>query len=64
MKTIILTKPSDDNNNQFMPLPTLTCLRCGYTWIPREEKPKQCPNCKSPKWDEKPNDKEKEHEPS
>ena len=34
-------------------LPTLTCKRCGHTWIPRStNKPKNCPNpkCKSPYW--------------
>ncbi len=35
-------------------LPTLKCLRCGYTWFPRStEPPKVCANkeCKSPYWD-------------
>lgn len=33
-------------------IPTLTCLRCNHTWIPRQSKPpKNCPNCKSPYWD-------------
>jgi predicted Zn-ribbon and HTH transcriptional regulator len=28
------------------------CKRCGYVWIPRtENKPKECPACKSYKWD-------------
>ncbi len=37
------------------------CLRCGYEWIPRVnmrqlkekivDKPRICPNCKSPYWD-------------
>ena len=31
-------------------LSTLTCLRCGATWIPRVEAPKRCPSCKSPYW--------------
>lgn len=26
------------------------CLRCGYEWIFRVEKPKRCPQCISPKW--------------
>lgn len=26
------------------------CLRCGYTWIPRTEKPKACPSCQSRIW--------------
>lgn len=29
------------------------CKRCGYEWEARiEGKPRQCPYCKSPKWDE------------
>jgi len=34
---------------------TLTCLRCGYEWQPRltKSKPRQCPFCKSMKWDVK-----------
>ena len=29
------------------------CSRCGNKWLPRneEEKPVQCPKCKSPYWD-------------
>lgn len=41
-------------NNKQYDLPTLKCLRCGHTWIPRTpKKPKVCPNpkCKSPYWD-------------
>ena len=37
-------------------LPTLTCLRCGYSWFPRSTQlPKVCPNrkCKSPYWNRK-----------
>ncbi len=31
----------------------LTCLRCGWTWVPRiEGRPKCCNGCKSPRWDE------------
>jgi len=27
------------------------CIKCKYEWIPRtEEKPKECPKCKSRKW--------------
>jgi hypothetical protein len=26
--------------------------RCGHEWLPRgDEKPRVCPNCKSPNWD-------------
>ena len=28
------------------------CKRCGYYWETRTPaKPRQCPHCKSPKWD-------------
>lgn len=30
------------------------CLRCGWEWLPRTEKPIMCPACKSRKWEEKP----------
>ncbi len=39
-----------------MKLPTLTCLKCNYTWIRRLEKlPRCCPNkkCQSPYWQTK-----------
>lgn len=29
----------------------LHCAKCGYGWIPKTEAPRQCPNCKSMKWD-------------
>ncbi len=33
-------------------LPHLQCLRCGHEWMPRsEERPGNCPKCKSPYWD-------------
>ena len=25
---------------------TVTCDRCGYTWMPRVENPKSCPKCR------------------
>jgi predicted Zn-ribbon and HTH transcriptional regulator len=31
-------------------LPTLKCKRCGAEWIPRQVTPKQCPVCKSYRW--------------
>ena len=32
-------------------LPSLTCLRCTHTWIPRKPvEPKFCPKCRSPYW--------------
>lgn len=29
------------------------CKKCGYEWYPRDPKinPKECPNCKSRRWD-------------
>ena len=39
------------------------CTHCGYRWEQRldaHRKPRQCPYCKSPKWDER---KAKEPEP-
>ena len=42
-----------------MQLPRLKCKRCGYTWVPRiETKPKTCPNCKNPNWDEERSERE------
>lgn len=32
-------------------LPTLTCTRCGHTWLQRVAAPKLCAKCKSPYWD-------------
>ncbi|MFH1031371.1 MAG: hypothetical protein V1767_02235 [Chloroflexota bacterium] len=33
-------------------LPSLKCLRCEHTWIPRQPAPpKVCPHCNSPYWD-------------
>jgi len=35
-------------------LPTLKCIRCNHTWIPRLTKyPKVCPHCNSPYWNKK-----------
>lgn len=33
-------------------LPHLTCLRCGHTWVPRQQVTHVCPNpkCHSPYW--------------
>ena len=28
------------------------CKRCGHAWVPRKDnRPKQCPGCRSPYWD-------------
>lgn len=26
------------------------CVRCGFNWVSRLEKPRYCPNCKTPRW--------------
>ena len=37
--------------NEELNIPTLKCLRCGHTCIPRRPvKPKLCPRCTSPYW--------------
>lgn len=30
--------------------PRLTCLRCGYEWVPRKVVPIACPRCKRYDW--------------
>jgi predicted Zn-ribbon and HTH transcriptional regulator len=30
---------------------SLECQRCGYKWIPRQIDVRQCPKCKSARWD-------------
>lgn len=30
----------------------LTCQRCRHEWVPRGEDVRQCPKCKSARWDE------------
>ena len=32
-------------------VPKLTCLRCDHEWVPRTEDVRQCPSCKSARWD-------------
>ncbi len=32
---------------------TCVCIKCGHKWIPRVEKPVQCPACKKYGWKEK-----------
>lgn len=35
-------------------LPILSCLRCGYNWVPRINRlPEVCPKCKSRIWNKK-----------
>jgi rubrerythrin len=29
-------------------LPTLTCVRCNWTWTPRIKNPWMCPHCHGP----------------
>ena len=39
------------NMTKTFEMPTLSCLRCGHTWIPRRpQEPKKCPRCASPYW--------------
>ena len=33
-----------------MNVPTLHCLRCGHSWIPRSDNPQKCPKCGSYHW--------------
>ena len=28
------------------------CHKCGYSWHSKVEHPRECPSCKSPRWDE------------
>lgn len=28
-------------------MPTIKCLKCGWEWVPRVDKPKACTRCKS-----------------
>ncbi len=32
-------------------LKKLTCLRCGWRWLPRTADVRTCPRCQSPFWD-------------
>lgn len=34
-------------------IPKLECKRCNHKWIPKIEDVRQCPKCKSARWDEK-----------
>ena len=34
-----------------MALVKMVCKRCGYEWTPRVEQVRQCPKCRSVKWD-------------
>jgi len=34
-------------------LPTLTCRRCRWKWIPRQPTVRLCPHCKSAGWETK-----------
>jgi Zn finger protein HypA/HybF involved in hydrogenase expression len=35
-------------------IPTLKCLRCGHTWMPRTTDVRLCPHCKNVRWNEPP----------
>lgn len=53
---------SEDDN--ILESVTLTCLRCGHSWIRRKvTPPKNCPKCISPYWD-KPRQRGKRNEKS
>jgi uncharacterized OB-fold protein len=30
---------------------SLSCKKCGHKWVPRQEDVRQCPKCKTAKWD-------------
>ncbi len=30
---------------------TIKCLRCNHTWVPRIQEVRECPKCKSSKFD-------------
>jgi hypothetical protein len=32
----------------------LECVNCGYRWVKRCKKPKQCPSCRTSYWDSEP----------
>lgn len=40
------------NNDKPITLPVLTCRKCGYEWIPRQNDIRMCPNCKTTYWNE------------
>jgi Zn finger protein HypA/HybF involved in hydrogenase expression len=33
-------------------LPKIKCQKCGHVWIPKKEDVRQCPKCKSVRFDE------------
>ena len=45
------------STNRINPL-LAKCFRCGYEWIPRNEKIRTCAKCRSPYWDKARNSKE------
>jgi predicted Zn-ribbon and HTH transcriptional regulator len=44
---------------QTVELESVSCIRCGHTWIPRVEEPKRCPNCSLRDWDGESRDRRK-----
>ena len=34
-----------------MILAMIQCLRCGYEWEPKKDKPKKCAHCQNPNYD-------------
>jgi predicted Zn-ribbon and HTH transcriptional regulator len=47
-----MSEPSGDKPIGMVQLLGCRC-RCGHEWLPREkdERPRVCPKCKSPRWD-------------
>ncbi len=33
-------------------VPTITCKRCNYTWVPRKADVRLCPKCRSARFDQ------------
>jgi rubrerythrin len=36
--------------DNLMQIIKLTCGKCGYSWVPRKDNPKECPACKNRNW--------------
>lgn len=46
------TLPNIQSSQRTLQKRQLKCLRCGYEWTPFVRKPKRCPSCKSPYWNQ------------
>ena len=42
-----LEKLREDVKRAYYTMKKLRCKHCGYSWISRVEKPKECPDCKA-----------------